>query len=202
MSYEDIITDLGRNTERVVLQLWNAVERGDLPVVDFQDLTARFIATANQHGRAAAEVSLQAFMTAATGEMSLPTGPAVPVDDLPRLNKALATIVASDQDTLMQLQRIVRAEPLDAGAYAFQDGMARDGRISGWVRGMEGDACELCRWWWREGRVWPADHPMPRHTGCACAPVPTVSAGSPTTAYTRRLARAKASPDQHEGVSA
>lgn len=191
MSYEDTVRRLGTNAAKVVLQLWAAVERGDLPLVDFRDLAARLIVVANDHGRAAAEVTLQGYITAATGRVTVPALLPV-VDDLPRLTKALETITGTTRlDTAMQLERIANAEPLEAAARAFSAGIAREPLVKGWVRGLEADACQLCRWWWREGRVWPADHPMPTHKGCVCTPIPTLAERIGHTVYTRRLERAR-----------
>ena len=186
-TYEETVKNLGEGTARVVGQLWAAVDRGDLPPGDFRDLAARLIAVANERGRAVAELTLQAYLSAATGTVTAPTaGPLV--DDAPRLVKALETVAESHLDTDMQLHRLAVAEPLRAAARAFSAGVAREPLVNGWVRGLEADACQLCRWWWREGRVWPSAHPMPTHPGCTCAPIPTVVERVRSTEYTRFLA--------------
>ena len=113
--------------------------------------------------------------------------------EVPRLKKAVGTIVAdvpadaedeAFQQILarvdMRLERLARAETTDAAQDGAQQALA-DERVQGWVRDLNGEACELCVWWWREGRVWPASHVMPRHTGCECWPRPV------TVNYTPRV---------------
>lgn len=46
-------------------------------------------------------------------------------------------------------------------------------KVRGYRRGINPGCCELCFWLWKEGRVYPIDQPMHRHTGCRCVPVPT-----------------------------
>lgn len=106
--------------------------------------------------------------------------------DFQRLTKALETIAADvpegadTQDEAfqailrrvdMRLERLARAETADAAQDGAQQALTDD-RVQGWVRDRNGAACELCDWWWREGRVWPADHLMPKHVGCECWPRP------------------------------
>ena len=86
------------------------------------------------------------------------------------------------------IARLARAETFTAGQSAYSDGIASSPHTKGWIRGLEPDACQLCRWWWREGRVWPKAHPMPTHKGCTCSPIPVVRAGIKSTGHTRRLA--------------
>jgi hypothetical protein len=33
----------------------------------------------------------------------------------------------------------------------------------------------MCRWWHRDGRVWPTSHTMPTHKGCECTQRPVVT---------------------------
>src|SRR5699024_7495195 len=105
----------------------------------------------------------------ATGQPQRAQVPPVPRDG-PRLGAAVSTALAGDLDAAMQLGRLAGNEPLDAANDAFADGMRRDKRVKGWVRGLDSDPCELCVWWWREGRIWQPDHTMPRHVGCVCSP--------------------------------
>lgn len=188
--YEETVRGLGDGTKRIILQLWAAVERGDLPVADFPEVAAQILAVANERGRAAAEIALNGYMTAALGTVTTPA-PFAPVDDTARLVKAMATIAASDLDTTMQLARIAVAEPLEAAARRFSEGIASHPKAAGWVRQLEPDACQLCVWWWREGRVWPKEHPFQTHKGCTCNPLPTVADEIESTVYTRKLERAR-----------
>src|SRR5699024_6116971 len=179
------------NSKDILLRAWAAVERGDLPKAVFPNIAAEIVAIANERGRAAAEIALNGYMIAAVGEVTPPVVVAAVVDDRARLGQAFATILDSDHDIIMQLERIGVAEPLEAAANRMSEGIQQDGRVKGWVREMEAGACQLCRWWWREGREWPAEHPMPTHKGCTCTQLPVTRDEIASTIYTRKLERAK-----------
>jgi hypothetical protein len=74
-----------------------------------------------------------------------------------------------------RLERLAGNEPLQAAQRAAGDAFTKQtprvekpGHFVGWVRQLNADACELCRWWAKDGRIWPAKYPMARHTNCAC----------------------------------
>lgn len=173
MSYETIMKRLSAETADQVAKLWAAVEDGRITLDDFLVLATDLIATSRAGAALIAQGLLRAYLEAAMGQaIILPPGPIAP--DHVRLTKALTTIVASDLDTVMQLVRLATNEPLDAAARAHHDAMQTTALVSGWRRRLEADACQLCTWWWREGRVWQKNHPMPRHPGCACHAEPVV----------------------------
>ena len=74
----------------------------------------------------------------------------------------------------MQIERLVRGEITQAAQDAYGDTMRSIPEVEGWVRGLDSGACELCHWWWREGRVFHPTTPLQRHTGCMCHQVPTI----------------------------
>ena len=94
-----------------------------------------------------------------------------------RLRQAAGTVLErldlGDLATLASVQlgaeRLARAEAVKAAQANYAGTMANSKDTGGWVRQLEPDACQLCRWWWRDGKTWPRDHPMPTHTGCTCA---------------------------------
>jgi hypothetical protein len=191
MTYEATLKQLSENSKDILLRAWSAVERGDLPRAVFPNIAAEIVAIANERGRAAAEIALNGYLIAAVGEVTAPVVVAAVVDDRDRLEKAFATITASDKDIIMQLERIGVVEPLEAAARRMSEGIQQDKRVKGWVREMDSGACQLCRWWWREGREWPAAHPMPTHKGCVCTQLPVTRDEIASTVYTRKLERAK-----------
>ncbi len=174
MSYEATIKGLSAKTAQLVGELWQAVENGLLTRDEFTVMAADVVAVARLRGAAAAQATLRAYLEVAAGQVLAVTGAASA--DRARLLTALGTILASDHDTLMQLTRLAGNEPSDAAASAYHQAMQDSPAVSGWRRGLEGDACQLCRWWWREGRVFHKTHRMPRHTGCACHQVPVTRA--------------------------
>lgn len=172
--YEERLRRLAARIARAVLRLWLRVDEGNLPAAAFTDLTVGIISVGNRRGRTLARLTLRAEVEALTFTPS-PVPDYPEPDDGPRLRKALDTIQESGLDTEMQLERLATDEPINAATTAFSDGIREHPLIHGWVREMDSDPCELCVWWWREGRVWHPDHPMPRHTGCACRPRPTTT---------------------------
>lgn len=94
-------------------------------------------------------------------------------EDRAGMSTAVETILGDDSLTpealSMKLGRLALAESIEA-ARAVTSSLMRGSRlVEGWIRQLDSDPCELCTWWHRDGRVWPADHEMPTHKGCACA---------------------------------
>jgi hypothetical protein len=104
-------------------------------------------------------------------------------DDLP------AVWEHAPADAAMRLERMARAEPLEATQVATIDAIQQQELVEGWTRQMDADPCQLCQWWWREGRIWPKEHPFQSHKGCNCQPKIVVAEHIESTQFTRRLAR-------------
>lgn len=92
-------------------------------------------------------------------------------------------------DAQMRLDRLARSEVFEAAQQGALDAMQQQSQVEGWIRQMDADPCQLCVWWWREGRIWPKAHPMPRHKGCNCQPRIVLAEHIQSTGYTRRLER-------------
>lgn len=112
--------------------------------------------------------------------LPLPEVPAAALShwlDRNRLTDAMGTVVGridpGDESTVAVASRAVAkvasAESLESARSVFRAAVTGTGRVRGWVRQTEADACDLCQWWERDGKVWPVDHDMPTHPGCACA---------------------------------
>ncbi|HET7386135.1 MAG TPA: hypothetical protein VFJ19_05645 [Nocardioidaceae bacterium] len=119
-----------------------------------------------------------------------PIGMGLPDDgsEAARLTKAVETLgdALDDPDALKpRVVRIARAEPLRHLQLASLSAYTEHG-VPGWVRGLDADPCQLCTWWWREGRVWPMTHRMPQHPGCTCQPVPVLNPGPIKPVQTKR----------------
>lgn len=190
MSYGEALGTLGDNTERVILQLWEAVGRGEIDAETFRDLAATLVARANAHGVILADLTLAGVSAAATGlPVVVSSVPSAHYTDPDRLARALGTILGTEGDRTERLARLARSEPVETSQRAFTDGIKRSPLTEGWVRDLNGDACQLCTWWWRDGRVWPKDHEMPTHKGCRCVPVPTFRERVQDTEAIRRQRR-------------
>ena len=182
--YETTMRKLSESTKDGVLKLWSLVDRGLMSEAEFTMTAADLLGIANSRGAAVADSTLRAYVEAETGAPDLTRGISGSANSA-RLERSLTTILASDKDTIMQLTRLATSEPLTAGINAFSEGIRKHPRVKGWTRGVEFRPCELCIWWARDGRVWPATHPMPTHKGCVCHPVPVISTNVKAMSYDR-----------------
>lgn len=94
-----------------------------------------------------------------------------------RIAQAVATVLETDdpEQLAMRLGRLALAESISAARETNSGIMRRTRNVKGWTRQLDSDPCQLCQWWARGGRIWPADHTMPTHPGCACAQAWTVA---------------------------
>jgi hypothetical protein len=156
------------------------------------------VAVVNQSNAAAvslADAALSVQIEHATGVPAPVTGIS-PADDTERLEKAVHTILEEEQpdpelpdNTEMRIERLARSEPLEASQNATIHAMHHQPLVEGWTRQMDADPCQLCRWWWREGRIWPKEHPFQSHKGCNCQPKIVLAEHIESTLFTRRLKR-------------
>lgn len=172
---EDAVTELqtrvaalADDVQYVAAAIWKQVQSG---LTDVDTALDAIIALIN-HARAVvtgwADVAVAAQIEALTATPTLPSAVA-PVDDTERLVKAVRTITAdTDADTAMQVSRLARAESLSAAQDATATAMEHHDAVIGWVRQLNPEACELCQWWARGGRIWKPDHKFARHPGCNC----------------------------------
>ncbi|MGY1680718.1 hypothetical protein [Geodermatophilus sp. SYSU D01176] len=200
MSYAETIRGLAGDTERRALELFAAWQAGALTDEQFAAALAVLVATANAQAVTVADLSLAAAVTVALGVPVAPLGLLPTPGEPERLVRASRTLLeavevssdlpapvartelatpAGQPDLSARVARLARAEPLTTAARAYSEGMARSPHVTGWKRGLSANACQLCRWWHRDGRVWPADHKMPVHKGCSCSPIPTITATAP-----------------------
>lgn len=178
MSYRDALVAVADQTEAGAEALYAAWKGGDLTDDQFEVLLAALIARANGRAAAIADLALAATITVALRRPVAPLGILPAASDAERLPKATRTLRAALADTPdppARVARLGRSEPLTTAARAYSDGMRTSPHVTGWTRGLSGNACELCQWWAADGRVWPDDHEMPTHKGCACTPIPTTT---------------------------
>lgn len=174
---EEALNRLSARQQQKVSSAFAAFESGDLTRDEFTRVVVNVVDLGNRRGRLLGAAVARALIEAETQAAELVTmrqTPGIARPDEDRLTQAVGTILASDQDTLMQLQRLADNEPKQAAADGSADVIRGSQRVRGWTRDLDSDACELCKWWSRDGRVWQPDHVMPRHTGCTCSPKPVV----------------------------
>lgn len=190
MSFRAELIDLGGRAEVSVLQVYRRFLDGTISRDMAVELLSTLVGRYSVQAATLADVSLAATLMADTAR-PVPVTAAAPAVDLDRLSKAAGTVLtvadASDVPEAI-VARLARAETFTAGQEAYAEGIASSKATKGWIRGISPNCCELCRWWWREGRVWPKAHPMPTHKGCTCSPIPVVRDDIASTGHTRRLA--------------
>lgn len=177
MSYRDVITDLSAASEAEALALYTAYEAGGLDEDEFVTALAVLITGHNARAVTVADLALAASVTVALRRPVPPLGLLPAPGDPARLVKAGRTLVGALDDTpdpAARVARLARSEPLTTGARTYSEGMAKSEHVTAWVRGLSAAPCQLCTYWYRDGRVWPADHSFPTHKGCSCQPVVTV----------------------------
>lgn len=190
MTYRDQLVALSEKSETAVIRVYRKYVAGEISKEATKSLLAAVIAQANSRAVALADLALAAQLMLALGEPVAVAGTVAPLTDTERLIAAAATVLAVAEESESSeaiVGRLGRNEPLSSAAESFSAGMKKNRRVKGWVRDLEPDACQLCEWWWRDGRVWPAAHPMPRHPGCTCSQKPVVADHIKETGYTRRL---------------
>lgn len=200
MSFRDRLIGLGTDAENAILDVYRSFLDGSISRDIAVDLMATVVEKHGLRAAALADVSLASTLMVETAA-PVPVAATARTSEVDRLVKAASTVltVAETSDVPEAIvARLARSETFDAGQAAYSEGIAASPSTRGWIRGLEPGACELCTWWWRDGRVWPKDHPMPRHKGCTCSPIPVVREGIKSTGYTRNLARRAAT----EGVPA
>ena len=178
MSYRDILVNLGDTTEAKVLKVYALMDAGKLTYIEAVGVMSTLIGKAQARAVALAETSLAAELTLRT----LTPVAVVATSVAPNMTKVRGAVrvvlatTASTPDPAGRIARMVRGITYKAASDAYSEGISKSALVEGWSRGLEPDACQMCRWWWREGRVWPSSHVMPAHSGCTCFPVPELAA--------------------------
>ena len=189
-AFQAQIERLAARTEAMVMATYAQLTVGEIDTDTTVPLIAAVVNRANAAATALADVWL-AVQIEVLARRPVPTIGVIPTDDSERLIKAATTVLTEGlDDAETRLARLGRAEPLEAACWGTHDAVQKQPLVEGWVRQFDADPCQLCVWWWREGRVWPKAHPMPRHKGCNCQPRVVLREGIQSTGYTRRLRNA------------
>ena len=175
MTYTEKLTGLGDATEVKATKIFELYRVGRITKTQAIATMSSLISKANLKAAALADYSLAATLTLATGTAVPATGVTVRSGGtvLARSIREILNTPAEDADMLMRVQRLARIEPIGAGARAYSKAIKAQPLVDGWVRGLSANACQLCRWWWRDGQLWPDTHAMPHHKGCTCTQIPT-----------------------------
>lgn len=176
MSYLDNLHALADDTEEKVWRVVEALEAGEITQDEAVALIAAVVAVANRRAAHLAALGVAADVTRAA-RTPVPAVPVTRPEDVGRLGRAASTLLDALEgtpDPEGRAKRLARSEVLKNASEARSEAIAGTEGVEGWVRQLNGDTCQLCTWWHRGGRVWPKDHPMPRHTGCDCTATPVI----------------------------
>ena len=174
----DAWAELGQRAGGDAVQLIRRLLEAGAAAEEIAEALAVLVGTHNTAAAAVAEAlaveQLAAWRAAAPTDSG--TGLLGHQLDTDRLRQAAGTVLErldpTDLATVeMSAERLARAEAVKAAQAGYGVTMGRSKGTGGWIRQLESDACQLCEWWARDGRVWPADHIMPTHPGCTCAQV-------------------------------
>lgn len=187
--------ELGERTARQVLALLDQLDAGALQLAQVPELAAVLVKLgADQAAVMAVSELVQDMADAGVPPGRLPSLSGVTAHtSLANAEMAAATVVAGPREQMAtRLARLSRGAVARGAQDARESTMQRSELVEGWTRGVDSTSCQLCVWWWREGRVWPKSHHMPRHPGCTCVQVPKLVdnlQGVSTAAYNESAER-------------
>lgn len=196
-TFDQTLKRLSETTGRSVSALPGLMQRGQIGRAQVQSMAQGILEVAGTQGAVYGQISYAEYAAVMTGEsptVVATTERTVRHSQRSIAAKSLETVMAGPDDALeSRLLQLGENLPVQAVQNSYGDSLRADTRVEGWQRGLEPDGCQLCVWWWREGRIWPKLHPMPTHTGCRCQQIPTFVPGEiQQTEYTRVLEQREA----------
>ena len=161
-----------RQQEHVAVAL-QSLEDGLLTSSEFVAFVTSIVVSGNAKGYALGAALARSLIEqqVRAPQITQPTPSGTRLDGT-RVAGALGTILAADQDTLMQLQRLAGNEAAQAAADGQWDVLVTNPEVTDYERDLEADACGLCRWWAAESHKFSPTAKFPRHTGCRCGMSP------------------------------
>lgn len=194
--YQAQTAALAAGTGAQVAAIFAAVQSGAIVTAGAAALIAAVINMANASATTLADAYVSTQVEILSG---VPT-PAIgvpPVDDADRLHAAAQTILddadreAEELDlpeadkpvdnsgaahtTEMRLVRLAESEPVATAQRVAVEVMDAQPEVIGWRRVLDADACNLCQFLWRGGRVYRTTTPFQRHPNCNCQPEPVLA---------------------------
>lgn len=176
----DMFAAIGDRAGDTVAQLFDRLTAAGVPAAEAARALGIRLTAANVDALATGD-GMAAAQLRAWGAWDVSRPPPAGTDahwtNRPRLERAALTIlertdladVAALDVGRRAVHRLGRSEAVEAAQHTYSEQMTRSPVVSGWTRQLEADACELCVWWARDGRVWHKNHSMPTHKGCTCA---------------------------------
>lgn len=194
LNFEETLDLLGTSTASNLLHLLDLYQSGHIERATFKSLAVDTLDLATRQGTYYGQLTYAEIVALFLDTAPDYTGVLDPSEQAGQPREQLATAI----DTLLEdeeglgggldarLERLGYSVTVKTVQDSYQTELQRDSEVSGWVRGLDAGACELCHYWHRSGRVWPREHPMPTHHGCRCQQVPVIGGDTPKdTRYLR-----------------
>lgn len=193
LRYEDMLERLGSQGRSAVLNTYRLYTAGLIDRHTFLEVSSELLQHINERGRAYGRLSYEnasAIMQDMEPALDRAAKVEQPNTRPHKIREALQTVVDGEPEQIEQrLARLGYVLPIDETYAGYAAELQADDVATGWTRLLDGEGCELCEWWSRDGRVWPKLHPMPRHKGCKCQQIPEYATAASSTEYTRKLER-------------
>lgn len=164
---------VGRQGRGALIDTYRLWQEGYITRATFLDVAAQLLEHISDRGADYGRLSYA--MVAAEATQTLPAIPELTggANTKTQITKSITTVIDGAQDQIeMRLARLGYVLPIAAVQDGYEQSLQLDQLVEGWQRGMNDDACQLCRWWSHDGRVWPKAHPFQSHNGCKCQQIP------------------------------
>lgn len=162
---------LGLESRQRAEKLLAAFDQGAISLDQLRAAIHDLLMAANVKGAASGLVSINRELWGGSKAAELGAGSKLVelYGKSPILRKSLNTIFDGPVEQLaMKLQRLAEGTGIQA-AQETRGKVIRDSKaIGGWIRGLDSDPCQLCKWWSRDGRIWEKWRALQTHTGCTC----------------------------------
>lgn len=195
---------LGQQGQAALIDTYRIWQEGYIGRDTFEDVAGQLLEYVNEQSALYSRLSYGALSQEMTGRepnLTIMATPAANSGRVAIVAKSLETILKSDPETVeTKLARLGHNMPMETAQETWQVQLQSDTAVEGWSRGMNDDACQLCQWWYRDGRVWPKEHNFQTHSGCKCQQVPEWSKNVTETKYTRALIRRRNTESDRERV--
>ena len=194
LRFEDMLERLGSQGRDAVLSTYKLYEAGLIDSETFVDVASELLQHINERSAVFGHTSyaqVRAILLDTAAELPATVTPTASTSS-GGLAQSLQTILEGEPEQIAgRLERLGYVLPIESTHSGYESALQADGMVEGWQRGLNDDACQLCRWWSRDGRIWPKVQPFQTHRGCKCQQVPKIASEDdvPITALERKIKR-------------
>lgn len=194
LRFEDMLERLGSQGREAVLNTYQLYEAGLIDSDTFIEVASELLQHINERSAVFGQASyaqVRAILLDTATELPATVTPTAATSS-GGLAQSLTTILEGEPEQIVgRLERLGYVLPIENTQGGYESALQADGMVEGWQRGLNDDACQLCKWWSWDGRIWPKVQPFQTHKGCKCQQVPKVASEDdvPITVYERNLKR-------------